>query len=91
MKRKRTSTSESNTDPKPAAEPPLPDPIPLPPSPCEGSSGHLLNSTDSQPWTPISTDISDFLSLQSPENPSSLVPMEALLQGDDLSLSGFSK
>lgn len=91
MKRKRTSTSESNTDPKPAAEPPLPDPVPLPPSPCEGSSGHLLNSTDSQPWTPISTDISDFLSLQSPENPSSLVPMEALLQGDDLSLSGFSK
>lgn len=91
MKRKRCSTPESNTDPKPAAEPSPPDTVPLPPSPCEGSSGHLLNSTDSQPWTPISTDISDFLSLQSPENPSSLVPMEALLQGDDISLSDFSK
>ncbi|XP_073428166.1 metal regulatory transcription factor 1 isoform X1 [Dendrobates tinctorius] len=90
-KRKRSSTSESNSDPKPAAEPPPPDKVPLPPSPCEGSSGHLLNSTDSQPWTPSSIDISDFLSLQSPENPSSLVPVEALLQGDDISLSGFSK
>ncbi|XP_075709358.1 metal regulatory transcription factor 1 isoform X2 [Rhinoderma darwinii] len=90
IKRKRCSTPESNTDPKPAAEPSLPDTVPLPPSPCEGSSGHL-NSTDSQPWTPSSIDISDFLSLQSPENTSSLVPVEALLQGDDISLSGFSK
>ncbi|XP_069828781.1 metal regulatory transcription factor 1 isoform X2 [Dendropsophus ebraccatus] len=92
-KRKRSSTSDSNPDPKPAAEPPPPPPdtVPLPPSPCEGSSGHLINSTDSQPWTPSSIDISDFLSLQSPENLSSLVPMEALLQGDDISLSGFSK
>ncbi|CAJ0948897.1 unnamed protein product [Ranitomeya imitator] len=86
-KRKRSSTSESNSDPKPAAEPPPPDTVPLPPSPCEGSSGHLLNSADSQPWTPSSIDISDFLSLQSPENSSSLVPVEALLQGDDISLS----
>ncbi|XP_069613211.1 metal regulatory transcription factor 1 isoform X2 [Ranitomeya imitator] len=90
-KRKRSSTSESNSDPKPAADPPPPDTVPLPPSPCEGSSGHLLNSADSQPWTPSSIDISDFLSLQSPENSSSLVPVEALLQGDDISLSGFSK
>ncbi|XP_056413075.1 metal regulatory transcription factor 1 isoform X2 [Hyla sarda] len=85
------STSESTTDLEPAAESPPPDPVPLPPSPCEGSSGHLLNSADSEPWTPPSIHIPDFLSLQSPENSSSLVPVEALLQGDDISLSGFSK
>ncbi|XP_071992841.1 metal regulatory transcription factor 1 isoform X1 [Engystomops pustulosus] len=88
VNRKGCSTSETNSDPKPAAEPPPPDIVSLPPSPCEGSSGHLLNSSDSQPWTPPSIGIPDFLSLQSPEN---LVPVEALLQGDDLSLSGFSK
>ncbi|XP_040280378.1 metal regulatory transcription factor 1 isoform X2 [Bufo bufo] len=89
-KRCPTPTTDSNNDPKPAAEPSPPYSVPLPPSPCEGSSGHLMNSTDSQPWTPSSIDLSDFLSLRSPEKSSSLVPMEALLQ-DDISLSGFSK
>ncbi|XP_063810395.1 metal regulatory transcription factor 1 isoform X2 [Pseudophryne corroboree] len=90
-KRKRCSVSESDTVQKPATEPTPPDPVPLSSSPCEGSSGHLLSPSDSQPWTPPSIDISDFLSLQSPENPSLLVPMEALLQGEDTRFSGLSK
>ncbi|KAG9492902.1 hypothetical protein GDO78_001061 [Eleutherodactylus coqui] len=49
VKRKRCSNSESTSDPPPAAEPSLPDTVPLPPPPCEGSSEHLMDSTDSQP------------------------------------------
>ncbi|XP_068125125.1 metal regulatory transcription factor 1 isoform X2 [Hyperolius riggenbachi] len=85
-KTKRCSDSVSKADPKSTP----PDTVPPPSSPCEGSSGHL-NPTDLPPWTPSSMDISDFLSLQSPDNPSPLVPGDALLQGDDISLSGFSK
>ncbi|KAM9321254.1 metal regulatory transcription factor 1 [Gastrophryne carolinensis] len=87
-KRKRCS-SEADPVPKPQTEPPPPEPVPTPLSPCEGSSGHL-NPTDIQPWTPSSMDISDFLSLQSPENHSSVGAGDPLLQ-DDISLSGFSK
>ncbi|KAE8624287.1 hypothetical protein XENTR_v10005899 [Xenopus tropicalis] len=88
-KRKGCSPApEPASDPKPADPPP--ENLHLSTSPCEGSSGHLLNTSGSQPWTPSSLDISDFLSIQSPENPSSLAPMEALLQGDDISLGSFS-
>ncbi|XP_053563140.1 metal regulatory transcription factor 1 isoform X2 [Bombina bombina] len=92
-KQKGCSVPLSVSDPRLPEQPLPPDGLTLSSSssPCEGSSGHLLNTTDSQPWTPSSIDISDFLSLQSPENPSSLVPMEALLQGDDISLNSFSK
>ncbi|KAG8451487.1 hypothetical protein GDO86_003625 [Hymenochirus boettgeri] len=87
-KRKGCSVSpELATDPKPA-DLPIDN---LPSSSCEGSTGHLLTPTDTQPWTPTSLDISDFLSMQSPDNPSSVVPVEALLQEEDISLSSFSK
>lgn len=89
-KAKRCSSSEIDPVPKPKTDPPPPDIVATPSSPCEGNSGHL-HPTDLQPWTPSSLDISDFLSLQSPENSSNLVPGDALLQGDDISLSGFSK
>ncbi|KAM5182522.1 metal regulatory transcription factor 1 isoform 2-T2 [Mantella aurantiaca] len=89
-KAKSCSPSEPDPVPTPKTKPTPPN-IAATPSPCEGSSGHLLNPTDLQPWTPSSIDISDFLSLQSSENPSPLVPGDALLQGDDISLSGFSK
>uniref|UniRef100_A0A8C5LXJ2 Metal regulatory transcription factor 1 n=1 Tax=Leptobrachium leishanense TaxID=445787 RepID=A0A8C5LXJ2_9ANUR len=88
-KRKGCSAPEPATDPISSTQS---NSIPLPPSPCEDSgSSHLLNPSDSQPWTPSSIDISGFLSLQSPESSSSLVPMETLLQGDDISLTSFSK
>ncbi|KAM8977381.1 metal regulatory transcription factor 1 [Pelodytes ibericus] len=88
-KNKGCSPPEPANDPTPAAQPPPANIIPMPSSPCESSSGHLLNPTDSQPWTPSSIDISDFLTLQRPENSSPLIPVESLLHGEDLSLSNF--
>ncbi|KAM4797397.1 metal regulatory transcription factor 1 [Rhinophrynus dorsalis] len=86
-----SSAPQSTADPKPTEPPVPPDSLPLSSSPCEGISSHLLNHTDSQPWIPSSMDISDFLSFQSPENSSSLVPDEAFLQGQENSLGSFSK
>ncbi|XP_053310534.1 metal regulatory transcription factor 1 isoform X2 [Spea bombifrons] len=90
-KSKGCSSPGTATNSRPEVQPLPPDPGTLSSSPCEGSSGHLLNSTDSPQWTPSPIYLSDFLTLQNPENSSSPVPVEALLHGDDISLSGFSK
>lgn len=90
-KAKQCFPSEADPALQPKTKPPLADTVVTPSTPCEGTSGHLLNPTDLQPWTPSSLDISDFLSLQSPENSSPLAHGDALLQGDTIGLSGFTK
>ncbi|NWX06806.1 MTF1 factor, partial [Caloenas nicobarica] len=79
-----------------ALEQPAP---PLPPqtfpssSPSCGQSRQIVNPSDSQTETLSAMDVSDFLSLQSPETPSNIIPIEALLQGEEeMGLnSSFSK
>lgn len=75
-----------------------------PPEPISSSFNSTISSSceqsrkaetpsDPQTETLSAMDISDFLSLQSPETPSNLIPIEALLQGDEeMGLtSSFSK
>lgn len=63
------------------------------PSPSCGQSSQIVNPSDSQTETLSAMDVSDFLSLQSPETPSNIIPIEALLQGEEeIGLnSSFSK
>ncbi|NXF23899.1 MTF1 factor, partial [Rhodinocichla rosea] len=58
-----------------------------------GQSSQIVNPSDSQTETLSAMDVSDFLSLQSPETPSNIIPIEALLQGEEeIGLnSNFSK
>ncbi|NXM73302.1 MTF1 factor, partial [Serilophus lunatus] len=58
-----------------------------------GQSSQIVHPSDSQSETLSAMDVSDFLSLQSPETPPSIIPIEALLQGEeDIALSSsFSK
>ncbi|KAJ7411956.1 Metal regulatory transcription factor 1 [Pitangus sulphuratus] len=58
-----------------------------------GQSSQIVNPSDSQTETLSAMDVSDFLSLQSPETPSNIIPIEALLQGEEeIGLnSSFSK
>ncbi|NXA50247.1 MTF1 factor, partial [Nothocercus julius] len=62
-------------------------------SPSRGQSSHIVNPSDSQTETLSAMDVSDFLSLQSPETPPNIIPIEALLQGEEeIGLnSSFSK
>lgn len=62
------------------------------PPPCE-QSAPARNPSDLQTQSLSAMDVSDFLSLQTPETPSPLIPIEALLQGEeDLALgSNFPK
>uniref|UniRef100_A0A8D0GEU5 Metal regulatory transcription factor 1 n=1 Tax=Sphenodon punctatus TaxID=8508 RepID=A0A8D0GEU5_SPHPU len=62
-------------------------------SPSHEQSAPTANPSDSQTETLSAMDVSDFLSLQSPGTPSTLIPIEALLQGEEeLALSSnFSK
>lgn len=89
----------SSSDSKPSGEPPAPGPPPqsfpvaaaalsaaalsstLPPS-CEQST-LAGKPSDSQTQSLSAMDVSDFLSLQSREAPSPLIPIEALLQGEE--------
>lgn len=87
----------SSPDPK-ALEQPAPQlqPQTFPsssPSPSCGQSSQIVNPSDSQTETLSAMDVSDFLSLQSPETPSNIIPIEALLQGEEeIGLnSSFSK
>lgn len=61
-------------------------------SSCE-LSGQIVNPSDSRTETLSAMDVSDFLSLQNPETSSNLIPIEALLQGEEeIGLnSSFSK
>lgn len=63
------------------------------PSPSRGQSSQIVNPSDLQTETLSAMDVSDFLSLQSPETPSNIIPIEALLQGEEeIGLnSSFSK
>ncbi|KAF4793704.1 hypothetical protein TURU_108626 [Turdus rufiventris] len=58
-----------------------------------GQRSQIVNPSDSQTETLSAMDVSDFLSLQSPETPSNIIPIEALLQGEEeIGLnSSFSK
>ncbi|XP_074832594.1 metal regulatory transcription factor 1 isoform X2 [Carettochelys insculpta] len=51
-------------------------------SSCE-PNGQLATPSDLQTETLSAMDVSDFLSLQSPETSSNLIPIEALLQGEE--------
>ncbi|NXY91507.1 MTF1 factor, partial [Alcedo cyanopectus] len=63
------------------------------PCPSGGQSSQIVNPSSSQTETLSAMDVSDFLSLQSPPTPSNLIPIEALLQGEEeIGLnSSFSK
>ncbi|XP_075460881.1 metal regulatory transcription factor 1 [Ascaphus truei] len=89
-KRKLHPSTEPDAVPQPPEqlppEPLPPEPLPFSSPPGDGGNGQILNPPDTQPWTPASIDVSDFLSLQIPETPLPVVSMEALLQGEDISL-----
>ncbi|XP_060039959.1 metal regulatory transcription factor 1, partial [Erinaceus europaeus] len=74
----------------PASPVSLPSPSTLTSS-CE-QSRQTDTPSDLKTETLSAMDMSDFLSLQSPDTPSSLIPIEALLQGEEMGLtSSFSK
>lgn len=52
------------------------------PPPCK-QSALARSPSDSQTQSLSAMDVSDFLSLQTPEAPSPLIPLEALLQGEE--------
>ncbi|NXP03006.1 MTF1 factor, partial [Thinocorus orbignyianus] len=85
----------SSPDPKTLEQPaPQLQPQTFPsssPSPSCGQGGQ--DAPDPQPEALSAMDVSDFLSLQSPGTPSNIIPIEALLQGEEeLGLnSSFSK
>ncbi|KAL8220394.1 UNVERIFIED_CONTAM: Mitochondrial transcription factor 1 [Gekko kuhli] len=94
--RKNCSPSDSKPSGEPPAPGPQPQPFPmaaaatpstaalsstLPPS-CE-QSALLGKPSDSQTQSLSAMDVSDFLSLQSREASSPLIPIEALLQGEE--------
>ncbi|XP_026512930.1 metal regulatory transcription factor 1 [Terrapene carolina triunguis] len=87
----------SSPDPKTLEQPTLQlQPQTFPSSSSSSScepTGQMANPSDSQTETLSAIDVSDFLSLQSPETPSNLIPIEALLQGEEeIGLnSSFSK
>ncbi|XP_074161304.1 metal regulatory transcription factor 1 isoform X2 [Sminthopsis crassicaudata] len=62
-------------------------------SPSGNRSRQAENPSDSQTESLSAMDVSEFLSLQSPDTPSNLIPIEALLQGEeDIGLtSSFAK
>ncbi|XP_027720348.1 metal regulatory transcription factor 1 [Vombatus ursinus] len=62
-------------------------------SPSGSRSRQAENPSDSQTESLSAMDVSEFLSLQSPDTPSNLIPIEALLQGEeDIGLtSSFAK
>ncbi|NXC37987.1 MTF1 factor, partial [Penelope pileata] len=95
-KDKATIKKESSSPELKALEQPAPQLQPQTfssPSPSHGQSSQIVNPSDSQTETLSAMDVSDFLSLQSPETPSNIIPIEALLQGEeDIGLnSSFSK
>ncbi|NXU59568.1 MTF1 factor, partial [Turnix velox] len=82
----------------PESKPRLEQPQTFPSSSSSSSSScgqgtGVGNPPDSQTETLSAMDVSDFLSLQSPETPSNIIPIEALLQGEEeIGLnSSFSK
>ncbi|XP_078537354.1 metal regulatory transcription factor 1 [Lissotriton helveticus] len=79
---------EPAEDPSPSVQKPQLQPETLLPfSPCDDGS-RTLNTTDSPTDSLGVLDVADFLSLQKPLTPPSLIPMEALLQGgEEMSLS----
>ncbi|OXB77866.1 UNVERIFIED_CONTAM: hypothetical protein H355_000621 [Colinus virginianus] len=91
--KKESSSPEPKASEQPA--PPLqPQTFPSSsPSPSRGQSSQIVNPSDLQTETLSAMDVSDFLSLQSPETPSNIIPIEALLQGEEeIGLnSSFSK
>ncbi|POI35236.1 hypothetical protein CIB84_001014 [Bambusicola thoracicus] len=99
-KDKVTVKKESSSPEPKASEQPAPQlqPQTFPsssssPSPSRGQSSQIVNPSDLQTETLSAMDVSDFLSLQSPETPSNIIPIEALLQGEEeIGLnSSFSK
>lgn len=99
-KDKVTVKKESSSPEPKASEQPAPQlqPQTFPsssssPSPSCGQSSQIVNPSDLQTETLSAMDVSDFLSLQSPETPSNIIPIEALLQGEEeIGLnSSFSK
>ncbi|XP_065433060.1 metal regulatory transcription factor 1 isoform X2 [Chrysemys picta bellii] len=76
----------SSPDPKTLEQPTLqlqPQTFPSSSSSSCEPTGQMANPSDSQTETLSAIDVSDFLSLQSPETPSNLIPIEALLQGEE--------
>lgn len=97
-KDKATSKKECPSPETKASEQPAPQlqPQTFPsssPSPSCGQSSQIVTPSDSQTETLSAMDVSDYLSLQSPETPSNIIPIEALLQGEEeIGLnSSFSK
>ncbi|NXV41265.1 MTF1 factor, partial [Uria aalge] len=97
-KDKATLKKECSSPDSKASEQPAPQlqPQTFPsssPSPSCGQGSQIVNPSDSQTETLSAMDVSDFLSLQSPETPSNIIPIEALLQGEEeMGLnSSFSK
>ncbi|NXQ26546.1 MTF1 factor, partial [Alaudala cheleensis] len=91
--KKECSSPDSKTSEQPA---PQRQPQTFPSSsapPPGGQSSQIVNPSDSQTETLSAMDVSDFLSLQSPGTPSNIIPIEALLQGEEeIGLnSSFSK
>nr|XP_033812401.1 metal regulatory transcription factor 1 [Geotrypetes seraphini] len=81
VKDKATSRKDCSSETAPTApNPPVQQTVSFPPP--EGRS-RTVNSSDSQSDALGVMDVSDFLPLQSPETPSTLMPLEALLQSDE--------
>ncbi|XP_030073228.1 metal regulatory transcription factor 1 isoform X2 [Microcaecilia unicolor] len=81
VKDKATSRKDCSSETAAAAPSPVQQTQSFPPP--EGSSSRTVNPSDSQTDALGVMDVSDFLPLQSPETPSTLMPLEALLQGDE--------
>ncbi|XP_006031990.1 metal regulatory transcription factor 1 [Alligator mississippiensis] len=90
--KKRCSSPELKPSEKPDAKL-QPQTFPSSSSPLRERSGQVANPSDSQHETLSAIDVSDFLSLQCPVTSPNLIPIEALLQGEEeMGLnSSFSK